>query len=786
MALPSNRGTRLHGLFYICLFAAYLFMLFGVAHLSDADVWIHTLIRIAAVTLELLFLAALTLYPLHRWQRGRRTGWFVLYMTLMTIICLGYVSQFYSIYVSDNFISALAMQNIRYAALTQSTTQWVMLGVGALALIVLGVYSWRSARWPAGTAGRRSVVIFVALAVLYAGLFTQQRRHNTLEPEYRQVPLASLLANARVAFLQGRQDVAATDMGASTAGQTCFSDPNAGKLPGFPLQKNVVYAQPLPYPRTAGASAHPNVILIFTEGMSARLMGVYGGQHAGLTPNLDSFATHAMRVTDYYNHTAATFRGIIGQNTSGYTYAGGAGEDGWTAGDHAGKYAQIKRQSLADILDGRGYNSYFFTPEQGGGAFEQMLSSLGFRQLYGYHKVSALLGGKVTMQNQTDQLSDGSLYEGLTDFLKARTAAADSKPFVLGAYNIGTHAFIPMVTGGVAYGDGASQTLNKFHNYDAAIGKFLDYFLASPYAANTILIFTTDHATYPDREYREVAGKDLKPYFVDRIPLLIYDPTHKLPPTLDAQGRNSLDMAPTLLQLLGIQHVANSFLGNSLFEQRGFPVGITALGSDFYYSLPSGVSPLWATSPQLKSTVDCEKSVVEHYYQLEAKNRLFNDGTGQGNTTTLAAPAPAPTPTLTAQSAPPPLGNPMCVLDTLDGKPVVHNGSDVVLLGGKSFDVTGWLVDSNHHAVSDMQLVLTPVSGGIAKDLTAETGGKRLDVARALQNLGATLSGFSVRGDLSRLAPGEYQATAKAKSDGANLQCNFNVTFKMPKAARLQ
>ncbi len=151
----------------------------------------------------------------------------------------------------------------------------------------------------------------------------------------------------------------------------------------------------------------------------------------------------------------------------------------------------------------------------------------------------------------------------------------------MGLYNFGTHAFLDIMPNGVKYGDGSNPVLNRLHNFDYEVGKFLDYFLASDYAKNTLLILTADHADYPDKSYREISEKNDQPLFVDRIPLIIYDPSHDLPPVYDAHGRTSIDFAPTLLQLLGVKNADNSFLGTSLFERNPGSIGFAAIGDEF-------------------------------------------------------------------------------------------------------------------------------------------------------------------------------------------------------------
>lgn len=619
-AFLSRHGF--HAVFFAVLYVCYLYAIFGVANLGDIGNLAHSCVRVVAAATELALFYLMGLYLLRRWVVTRRLAWFALYILLAALVCLGYVAQMYSIYLSNNFISALAMQNLDSVTVTRSAMEWVMLGGGLGWLVLLAVFVWRRRQGvDGGHGGRRWMIALMVAAVLYAFVLTQQRRRIVLEPGYRQVPVASLLVNAGVAVTQGDDHVTGTF--AMLNGRACLTDPAAGKVAGYPLEKDVVFTRTLPFEPVGGAAAQPNVIVIFTEGTSTRLIGAYGGHYPGLTPNIDRLAARSMKVTDYYNHTAATYRGIVGQTSSGFLFAGGSEKDGWANG---GRLAAIQRQTLATILGEHGYDTYFFEPEHTGSPFGHMVRSLGFGDIYTFDKVSALLHGKVTVQDQTNQLDDGSLFRGLVAFLEARAQKADDKPFFVATYNIGTHAFIPMVKGGHAYADGHSRVLDKLHNYDAAVGAFLDYLDASPYAENTIVVFTADHATYPDVPYREVAGKGLKPYFVDRIPLLIHDPTHHLPAVFDAQGRNSLDMAPTLLQLLGIRLAPNSFLGASLFEPRSLPLGITALGMGFFITRPSGVVALDEVHAVLKPMAQCERGVVETYYGLEANNHLFKSG----------------------------------------------------------------------------------------------------------------------------------------------------------------
>src|SRR3546814_2786769 len=89
-------------------------------------------------------------------------------------------------------------------------------------------------------------------------------------------------------------------------------------------------------------------------------------------------------------------------------------------------------------------------------------------------------------------------------------------------------------------------------------GRFYRWFARSRYADNTLLIFTSDHAHYPEPSYVQVArdertGDDgYDPYFVDRIPMFVRAPWLEMPARFDAHDRTSPGLAPTVLSLLGI------------------------------------------------------------------------------------------------------------------------------------------------------------------------------------------------------------------------------------------
>lgn len=735
MPRVNLRHCYYHWVFCIALYLSYGGVLFGFADISDSDSVAHTAVRLTFGIVEIGLFSTAGFYLLKRWLASRVVAWWLLYVLLATFVCLIYIVQLYSVWLSNNFVSVVAIQNAGDVRLAMSPWAVSAILAGLICTAAVAICAWRDAAsastHPAhsGAISRWLTAALASIAVLWLGIVFQQRRHVSLEPSYRQTPIASLLVNAWEAKI-GPPDPPGEPF--TRSGRDCFNDPGSNNAQGYSFQKSMVYQNALPFAKTAGAAPeHPNVILFFTEGESARLMGTYGGHYPGLTPNIDELARRSLRVTNYYNHTAATYQGIIGQISSGFTISG---ESAWGKDDNSTRLAAIKRQTLAAILDHEGYGTYFFTSHPAG-AFTNMVDSLGFEHIFDLNAISLLLHGQITKQRYTDQLEDESLFRGLTAFLEQRSSARDATPFFIATYNIGTHAFIPVAADGLRYGDGDSEPLNKLHTYDAAVGKLLEWFYKSPYAKNTIIVFTTDHATYPDRTYRAVAGPDLGPYFVDKIPLLILDPTHQLPSEFDAKGRNSLDLAPTVLQLLGIKRVPNSFLGHSLFEPRSFQLGVTAIGSSFFITTDTNLYPLADVPTSLKATADCERDVVNTYYAAEQSNHIFDPPPGWQ----IAVRNPAYT-------------HQHCALDAVNGAYVSVDAA-AVLKKGKRANFSGWFADNEKRPLKAFTISL---QGNTEFSFPAADTIGRPDVAKAIGETGDDLYGFKATSDLAGAAPGSY------------------------------
>ena len=164
------------------------------------------------------------------------------------------------------------------------------------------------------------------------------------------------------------------------------------------------------------------------------------------------------------------------------------------------------------------------------------------------------------MDSSNGYIPDKDAYELLYDTVIEQNQK--EQPFFTTIYTFGTH--VTLDSPDEQYGDGTNPALNKFFNTDFQFGIFLERFRESELYDNTLLILTSDHATCADDDFRSTFSDYSRQSFgLDKIPFCIY---HKgiEARVIDANGRNSLCIAPTLLDYLDISE-PNYFLGTSLF-----------------------------------------------------------------------------------------------------------------------------------------------------------------------------------------------------------------------------
>lgn len=324
--------------------------------------------------------------------------------------------------------------------------------------------------------------------LLFRNIYARQERYNKIEQS-------------------GNSDFGMLD--------SMFYKDTIGNYISFPLQKK-----------------NPDVVLIFTEGLSQNIID----DERKIMPNVRMYEDRSINFINYYNHTAATYRGLIGQLYSGHQY------------NNNDENTLI---SLQKIMHDNGYQTTLINTEPNNQDFTNYLKTLDFDRI-------------VTSNNTDTWLRDDKAYELLGNEVKE--CYENSKPDFIVIYTFGTHATFD--ESNVKYGDGKNGLLNRFANIDYYFGEFMRNFENNEKYNDLVVVFTTDHCTYEDEDFIRTFEPSYtrEDYFCDQIPLLIWN--NKIEAQeINAEGRNSLCFAPTLLDFLDIDG-DNYFLGDSLFKDN--------------------------------------------------------------------------------------------------------------------------------------------------------------------------------------------------------------------------
>lgn len=225
-----------------------------------------------------------------------------------------YTIQFVFLSQNGEYITNLALENVNQAYLFLNTKYVILLALLLLcAVIIVGIAINRNDKIIYRKKIRIGIGFFIMLFIMFyqnAGTMIADADDIKYFKHGHASPICDFITCVyEVANSSNNSEVNSED---------------------YVFYKNWVYKNNLPYASITAKESKPNVIVIFTEGTSARLLDCYGGQYEELTPNIDDFARHSMKVDNYYNHTSATFRGTLGQLASCYSYRGGAdGPNGW-------------------------------------------------------------------------------------------------------------------------------------------------------------------------------------------------------------------------------------------------------------------------------------------------------------------------------------------------------------------------------------------------------------------------------------------------------------------------
>ncbi|MCP3972840.1 MAG: sulfatase-like hydrolase/transferase [Rhodobacteraceae bacterium] len=497
------------------------------------------------------------------WHRQLLTG---------TVVCLFLgvqIAQYLAVENATAFLTGelLAMASLAFYAL--SGEAYLMLAAAAAVAAATCIGLVRLGRHPAWTWRARLAATLALLVPLgIAWLPRGADRIERLEAQHGLTAASPVLALAgALGELGGRSHAAGPQEEEEAGAAEGFGELHLAEAERhgislrpkheLPFVKEHVYEQPLPFARTAEVE-QPNLVLLMVESLSAAVLSPYGAR-ADVTPNIGRFAQGALRVDDYLNHTAPTVAGVRGQLCSSYP---AVGHGRWKSDE---KPATGSMLCMAHVLRDAGYDTLYLTHSPRDEYFmADQVRELGFaRGMFADDVLGDLLGGERPRGWHGNQPDDVQMFRALDRLVRSERLR---EPFFVTASTVGTH------TGQDTRKDGPyhrfdNRVRNVFFRMDASFGAFWDGFSNTERARRTIVVLTGDHAMFANDALRKAAGPRFRDNSFDYMGLLIRDPVHELPATLSART-TSIDLAPSLLQLLGAPNVRNPFLGRSMFSDR--------------------------------------------------------------------------------------------------------------------------------------------------------------------------------------------------------------------------
>lgn len=526
---------------------------------------------------------------------GTLKAWPRIFMVAFSAFCLLYfiiyTVQYYALYLTNRYLIPEAFLHLDQISLI-ADGRIVMHVVLIAVLIALIVWTLVRAVWQydrlTETAGMGKALLFQTVATGFFFVIVYLPGFGSPLPNRTEILYGVPSDPPEVAFVKV---VGQFYFGSHTAGRVTLPDDLARFMESnfgltynqqkeYPQVKDWIYRRPLSYKKVGNTWDRPNVIIFFIESLSANLVGAYNGRMN--TPNIDEFAAESMVVEGYYNHTFPTINGLRGQLCSFYPVLGEY--------DYAKQgQADIKLYCLPHVLNKKNYSTAFFMYSPAVYSpmsdytinIKKLMQACGFERVFMAEEIQKRLTGLDDLKgfDFKKSVNDLGMMTNLVKFLGEYSHK--DRPFLITVSTIGTHPNL---------GDEEGKLAESIAKLDTAFGVFWEYFKKSQFYENTIVVLTADHTMPPTVRYKKfINSQSRSNFFFDEIACIIFDKGHDLPKRLSKRA-SSIDLVPSLLQLIDINNIPNPFQGLSLFSDRDdYPFLLSTLMSSYYVADDRGI-----------------------------------------------------------------------------------------------------------------------------------------------------------------------------------------------------
>lgn len=326
---------------------------------------------------------------------------------------------------------------------------------------------------------------------------------------------------------------------------------------------------------TGDVVAGKNVVMIYME--SIEKMYTDESVYPGLTPFLNSLKEEALSFENIYQTRGTNFTvaGILSSQcgTPLLIPPGPGGNDILRNG-----FLQ-EGTCVGDILEAAGYQQVFM-----GGATVRFAGKGVFLSDHGYEEVNGLEELRPLLENQNYLgpwgLFDDSLLEIAEErFDRVVQEAADAnQPFNFTVLTVDAHP--PSGTPSASctpYSEIDNDIFHAVHCTDQLVGKFINHLKQSPAWEDTVVFMMSDHL------HMRNTGMEFYPEEYERK-LFVNILNAGMTGEIEKRGTH-MDLAPTLLSLMDVQHQQTFLAGNSLlvgsdveeFSEDNFSARISAI-----------------------------------------------------------------------------------------------------------------------------------------------------------------------------------------------------------------
>ena len=307
-----------------------------------------------------------------------------------------------------------------------------------------------------------------------------------------------------------------------------------------------------------------NLILVYLESVGQPVIN--HPDWPGLMPHLSELVEQHSIADSVYASSFITIEGIV--NTQcGTLFPFDRGSDSLANGHNLGDNLPC----LADVLEHAGYqNRYLGGAELAFAGKGRFLQSHGFNEPMGLNYWRAQ---GIRQRPGTWGISDPDLFDQA--LMQYKELSKRGEPFNITLLTIGTHLPGFYYEECERYDSGDDPFLDGLHCTDQLLHRWLEQLESLGAFEDTTVVITADHSVFSSPAMTNLFGDAVEDR---RVPLVVLGPRQPHTATIGA----GYDLAPTVLDLLGIKHNATFALGRSLLKPNTRPAYLLSRYTEVY------------------------------------------------------------------------------------------------------------------------------------------------------------------------------------------------------------